>query len=125
FTARKAQTLSATGRLVRRFRETGSLDCWITFATAITHGSRQRSRRRKRGERTYTRGRALLSSREPTPGISARTFPASRARCWFSQLGYRHTWQNARKAPNEGTRDTRSAEFRLSSSPWSPFCGPQ
>ncbi len=64
-----------------------------------------------------SRWRTLLSSRAPTPGISARTFPASGARCWSSPVVCLRTWQSAGTAPNEGTKDSRSVEFRLSSGP--------
>src|SRR5258706_8106948 len=111
FTARTARTLSPTGRLVQSFRATGSFSCWTTFDNAIGRGSRQRPPRRKSGERKYMLLRTRLSSRKPTPGISARTFPANRARCCRSPVVSRHTWRNATKAPNEGTRDSRSAEF--------------
>ena len=79
-------------------------------------------------QRNYTRVEATVSAEEawrarkcsrwrtppsfhaPTPGISARTLPASHAECWPSPVVCRHTWQNAGKAPNEGTRDSRSVE---------------
>jgi hypothetical protein len=91
-----------------------SLGCWITFASATTRGSRQQCRRRKRGGRKCSPWRTLPSSRAPTPGISARTFPANCERCWPSPEACRRTSQNAGKAPNEGTTDSRSVEFGLS-----------
>ena len=93
---------------------TGSLGCWITFASATTRGSRQQCRRRKRGGRKCSPWRTLPSSRAPTPGISARTFPVNCERCWPSPEACRRTSQNAGKAPNEGTTDLRSVEFGLS-----------
>jgi cation diffusion facilitator CzcD-associated flavoprotein CzcO len=98
------------------FRATGSFNCWITFDNAIGRGSRKRAQRRKSGERKCKLLRTRLSSRKPTPGISARTFPANRARCCPSPVVSLHTWRNATKAPNEGTRDSRSA-FRGSRTP--------
>src|ERR1700726_677087 len=72
---------------------------------------------RKPGGRRGSRWRAVHSSRKPTPGLSPQTFPENRVRCCPSPAVCRPTWRNATKAPNEGTRDSRSAELRLWSSP--------
>ena len=109
------ERLSPTGQPARSFRATGSSSCWTTFANAIARGSRRRSRRRKPGGRKCIPWRTRLSSHAPSPGIWARTFQASRARCCRSPVVFRHIWRSATRARNEGTRDSRSAEVRLSS----------
>jgi len=110
------QPVAAVEALLRRhanniaeFDQDNTAACWKSSDSIRTYGLRSLPRRRQI--------RRWISSSAPTPGISGRTFLASCARCWPSPVVCRHTWQNARKAPNEGTRDSRSVEFRVSSSP--------